>query len=72
MYVSFVRYTCFSELVHLLEAERDCLVAVLRNEFIISNIISSVIKVVREESGKAASGGNEFCPQDSLNVRSYF
>lgn len=66
-------YACYnklfsSELTQLLKEERERLVEALPYQFVISNIVLSVIKVVREENGRSTSGCGDLAPFDSLNV----
>lgn len=61
------RYESVEELIDLLKEERELLAAAEPSEFVISNVVLSVIKVIREESERSAMGVDEFNPYDSLN-----
>ncbi|VDN33348.1 unnamed protein product [Gongylonema pulchrum] len=57
----------YSELIKLLKEERERLVGLLPYEFVVSNIVLCVIKVIHEENGRADSGLDDLVPYDSLN-----
>uniref|UniRef100_F1L675 Translation initiation factor eIF2B subunit beta n=2 Tax=Ascaris suum TaxID=6253 RepID=F1L675_ASCSU len=61
------KYENVEELVELLKGEREKLAAAEPTEFVISNVVLSVLKMIREESERATLGSDEFSPYDSLN-----
>lgn len=61
-------FDVYRELVELLKGEREKLAAAEPTEFVISNVVLSVLKMIREESERATLGSDEFSPYDSLNV----
>lgn len=60
-------YGNVEELVELLKRERESLTIAEPNEFVISNVVLSVLKMIREESKRCLDGLDESNPYDSLN-----
>lgn len=52
----------------MLRRERDILVAAEPFEFVVSNVILSVLKTVREESAGTRLGSDDLSQYDLLNV----
>ncbi|VDK50195.1 unnamed protein product [Anisakis simplex] len=63
------KYDSVEQLIELLKCERAHLAAAEPTEFVISNVVLSVLKMIREENERAVLGSDEFSPYDSLNVR---
>ncbi|VDM50401.1 unnamed protein product [Toxocara canis] len=62
------KYDNVEQLIELLKRERERLVAAEPSEFVISNVVLSVLKMIREECERATIGSDDFNPYDSLNV----
>ncbi|KHN74473.1 Translation initiation factor eIF-2B subunit beta [Toxocara canis] len=61
------KYDNVEQLIELLKRERERLVAAEPSEFVISNVVLSVLKMIREECERATIGSDDFNPYDSLN-----
>lgn len=59
----------FRDLIELLETERKRLLEALPYQFVVSNIILCVIKMICEENGQTSAAFGDLVPHDSLNVR---
>lgn len=56
------------DLIELLETERKHLLEALPYQFVVSNIILCVIKMICEEDGQTIAAFGDLVPHDSLNV----
>lgn len=63
-----IRKILFRGLIELLEIERKLLLEALPYQFVISNIILCVIKMIGEEDGQTNAVFGNLMPHDSLNV----
>lgn len=76
MHISYIvtlkissRKAIFRELIELLEMERKRLLEALPHQFVVSNIILCVIKMICEENGQSNAAFGDLVPHDSLDVR---
>ncbi|MFH4974220.1 hypothetical protein AB6A40_000929 [Gnathostoma spinigerum] len=67
--VGGAQYENFDQLVELLKEERTWLMAAEPSEFVISNVVLSALRMVREESTRRTRGAeDDFNPYDSLKL----
>ena len=64
-----VKCLIFSQLIEILKYDGELLYSAHSSEFLIRNVLLSVLKIIREESLRQTSGVDETLKQnDSLNV----
>uniref|UniRef100_A0A915PSS6 Translation initiation factor eIF2B subunit beta n=1 Tax=Setaria digitata TaxID=48799 RepID=A0A915PSS6_9BILA len=61
------KYNSAEDLIELLEIERKLLLEALPYQFVVSNIILCVIKIICEENGHFSAASRDLVPHDSLN-----
>ncbi|KAL3997855.1 Initiation factor 2 subunit family protein [Acanthocheilonema viteae] len=65
--ISLGKYNSAEDLIELLETERKRLLEALPYQFVVSNIILCVIKMICEENGQTNAAFGNLIPHDSLN-----
>uniref|UniRef100_A0A8R1TXG1 Translation initiation factor eIF2B subunit beta n=1 Tax=Onchocerca volvulus TaxID=6282 RepID=A0A8R1TXG1_ONCVO len=65
--VGLGKYNSAKDLIELLETERKHLLEALPYQFVVSNIILCVIKMICEENGQTIAAFGDLVPHDSLN-----
>nr|CDQ02753.1 Bm6630, isoform b [Brugia malayi] len=65
--IGFGKYNSAQELIELLETERKHLLEALPYQFVVSNIVLCVIKIICEENGETTAAFGDLVPHDSLD-----